>query len=322
MDRTTAGMSQTAGEAVVARPVDSPTGPDGGAPDGETRAAPAGRARGRIGRLRIIASLSVIGCYVVAAMIGPILLRYDSVATDLGSRLKPPGTRLPDGGRAVFGTDQVGQDVLAQMMQGARVSITVGVATLVLAGLIGVVAGLAAGYFGGWLDAVLMRLADVQLTFPSILLAIFIASILGPSVVNVVIVLAISNWVTFARITRSQVLGLKERDFVDATRTLGARTWHLVTRSILPSAAAPILVVATVELGHVILAEASLSFLGLGTPASTPSWGTTIANGRDYLSNAWWISTIPGIGLAILVISFGVLGDALRDRFDPRLRSM
>ena len=125
---------------------------------------------------------------------------------------------------------------------------------------------------------------------------------------------------TFARVTRSQVLGLKNREIVDATRTLGAGTWHLVTRSILPSAIAPILVVATVELGHVILAEASLSFLGLGTPASTPSWGMTIANGRDYLSNAWWISTIPGIGLAILVISFGVLGDALRDRFDPRLR--
>jgi peptide/nickel transport system permease protein len=275
-----------------------------------------------LGRLRIICSLAVIGFYVLAAIFGPILLKYDSVATDLAARLKPPGTRLADGSLAVFGTDQVGQDVLAQMLQGARVSITVGVATLLLAGVIGVAAGLAAGYLGGWLDAVLMRLADVQLTFPSILLAIFIASILGPSVVNVVIVLAISNWVTFARVTRSQVLTIKERDFVDAARTLGARSWHLVTRTILPSAIAPILVVATVELGHVILAEASLSFLGLGTPASTPSWGVTIANGRDYLSNAWWISTIPGIFLAILVISFGVLGDALRDRFDPRLRSM
>jgi peptide/nickel transport system permease protein len=319
MDRTTRQVPQV-DEALIPPPAGDPTGPAGAVP---TEARPAeGRTRGRIGRLRIIVSLSVVACYVVAAVVGPILLKYDPVATDLKSRLKPPGTRLADGSLAVFGTDQVGQDVLAQMMQGARVSITVGVATLVLAGLIGVAAGLVAGYFGGWLDAVLMRLADVQLTFPSILLAIFIAAILGPSVVNVVIVLSISNWVTFARVTRSQVLGLKERDFVDATRTLGARTWHLVTRSILPAAAAPILVVATVELGHVILAEASLSFLGLGTPASTPSWGMTIANGRDYLSNAWWISTIPGIGLAILVISFGVLGDALRDRFDPRLRSM
>ncbi|MEV0715382.1 ABC transporter permease [Asanoa sp. NPDC050611] len=309
MDRTEAPTRDAA--------TDLATLPDA-APPG-TDAAPGGKP---LGRLRIICSLVVISLYVLAAIIGPILLKYDSVATDLGARLKPPGTRLADGSLALFGTDQVGQDVLAQMLQGARVSITVGLATLLLAGVIGVAAGLAAGYRGGWLDAVLMRLADVQLTFPSILLAILIASILGPSVVNIVIVLAISNWVTFARVTRSQVLAIKERDFVDAARTLGARTWHLVSRTILPSAIAPILVVATVELGHVVLAEASLSFLGLGTPASTPSWGVTIANGRDYLSNAWWISTIPGIFLAILVISFGVLGDALRDRFDPRLRSM
>ena len=281
-----------------------------------------GRGRGRVGGVRIVCALLVVAGFVVAAVIGPVLLRYDPVATDLGSRLKPPGTRLADGSLAVFGTDQVGQDVLAQMMQGARVSITVGVVTLLVAGLIGITFGLLAGYFGGWVDAVLMRLADIQLTFPSILLAIFIASILGPSVKNVVIVLSISNWMTFARVTRSQVLGIKQRDFVDATRTLGARAWHLVTRTILPSCAAPILVVATVLMGHVILAEASLSFLGLGSPTSTPSWGVTIANGRDYLSNAWWISTIPGIGLAILVISFGVLGDALRDRFDPRMTSL
>ncbi|MET8864451.1 ABC transporter permease [Nonomuraea sp. NPDC004580] len=303
------------------RPMDQVLADDSIAP-ADAPAPRLGKTRVKLGRLRIIVSLSVIGFYVLAAIVGPILLKYDSVATNLSARLKPPGTTLPNGQLALFGTDQVGQDVLAQMMQGARVSITVGVATLVLAGVIGVAAGIAAGYFGGWLDMVLMRLADVQLTFPSILLAILIAAILGPSVVNVVIVLSISNWVTFARVTRSQVLGLKNRDFVDATRTLGARTWHLLTRSILPSMIAPILVVATVELGHVILAEASLSFLGLGTPASTPSWGMTIANGRDYLSNAWWISTIPGIALAVLVISFGVLGDALRDRFDPRLRSM
>jgi hypothetical protein len=219
MDRITGQVPQVADEALIPPPAGSPIGPDGAVPADDVRAT-AGRKRGKLGRLRIICSLAVVACYVVAAVIGPILLKYDPVATELKSRLKPPGTRLPDGSLAVFGTDQVGQDVLAQMMQGARVSITVGVATLVLAGLIGVAAGLAAGYFGGWLDAVLMRLADVQLTFPSILLAIFIASILGPSVVNVVIVLAISNWVTFARVTRSQVLGIKERDFVDATRTL------------------------------------------------------------------------------------------------------
>jgi peptide/nickel transport system permease protein len=208
------------------------------------------------------------------------------------------------------------------MLQGARISIAVGLATLLLAGTIGVTVGIAAGYFGGWLDGVLMRLADIQLAFPSILLAIFIAALLGPSVVNVVIVLAVSNWVTFARVARGQALSTRRREFVDASRTLGAGTWRLIRRCILPASVAPVLVVATVEIGHVILAEASLSFLGLGTPASTPSWGVTIANGRNYLADAWWISTVPGIALAFLVISLGVLGDALRDRYDPRLRSL
>lgn len=274
------------------------------------------------GRSRIYGCLVIIAVYGLAAIFGPMITHFDPVATRTADRLKPPGSVLSDGSTAIFGTDQVGQDILAQMMQGARVSMAVGLCTLVLAGIIGVTIGLLAGFWGGWLDGVLMRLADIQLTFPSILLAIFIAALLGPSVVNVVVVLSISNWVTFARVTRSQVLSTKGREFVDASRTLGARTWHLIRRCILPACVAPVLVVATVELGHVILAEASLSFLGLGTPTSVPSWGVTIANGRNYLAEGWWISAIPGIALALLVLTFGVLGDALRDRFDPRLRSV
>ncbi|MFG1624889.1 ABC transporter permease [Kribbella sp. NPDC049227] len=280
------------------------------------------KRRGRAGSARIRFGLIVIAIYVVAAIFGPWLVRYNPVDTRTADRLRPPFSRLSDGSYAIFGTDQVGQDLFAQMLQGARISIAVGLATLVLAGTIGVTIGLSAGYFGGWLDGVLMRLADIQLAFPSILLAIFIAALLGPSVVNVVIVLAVSNWVTFARVARGQALSTRRREFVDASRTLGAGTWRLISRSVLPACVAPVLVVATVEIGHVILAEASLSFLGLGTPASTPSWGVTIANGRNYLADAWWISTIPGIALAFLVVSLGVLGDALRDRYDPRLRSL
>lgn len=276
----------------------------------------------RVGRLRIVVCVAIVAIYAFAAIFGPMIVRFDPIKTATADRLKAPGTGLADGTVAIFGTDQVGQDVFAQMLQGARVSLIVGVATLVFAGIIGITIGLIAGYFGGWLDSLLMRLADVQLTFPSILLAIFIAAILGPSVVNVIVVLAISNWVTFARVTRSQVLTLKNREYVDASRTLGARTWHLIFSSILPGCLAPILVVATVEIGHVILAEASLSFLGLGTPANIPSWGVTIANGRNYLGDAWWISAFPGLALAGLVLTFGVLGDALRDRFDPRLKSL
>lgn len=277
---------------------------------------------GSTGRLRIWICGVIVGFYAVAATLGPIIIDYDPTRTRTGDRLQPPFSRLSDGTFALFGTDQVGQDILAQMLLGARISLMVGIATLLLAGLIGVTIGMLAGFFGGWVDSVLMRLADVQLTFPSILLAIFIAAVLGPSVVNVILVLAISNWVTFARVTRGQVLTLKNREYVDAARTLGAGKAHQMLRSILPGCMAPIVVVATVELGHVILAEASLSFLGLGVPTSVPSWGMTIANGRNYLGDAWWISTLPGIALALLVLTSGVLGDTLRDRFDPRLRSM
>ncbi len=283
---------------------------------------PARRRSRRRGSLRIGISLSIIGVYVVAAIFGPILFEYDPVATDTVNRLLPPFAHRQDGSLVIFGTDQVGQDLFAQTLQGARMSMLVGVSALIIAGVIGVLVGVLSGYFGGVLDSALMRLADVQLAFPGILLAVLVASVLGQSVVNVIIILAIGGWVTYARVTRSQVLATKNREFVDATRTLGAGHLHTVRTAILPACAAPIMVIATMDIGSLILAEASLSFLGLGTPPSTPSWGLTIAGGRNYLASAWWISTIPGICLAVLVIAFGVLGDALRDRYDPRLKEV
>ena len=270
--------------------------------------------------MRILVPSVILVIITIVGIIGPILSGYDPIVASTTDRLKPPGTTLSDGSVALLGTDQVGQDLLGQMMMGARVSLAVGISTLLLAGLMGVLLGLLAGYFGGILDSIIMRLADIQLAFPSILFAILIAAVLGPGVVNVVLVLAICNWVTFARVTRSQVLTLKNREYVEAARTLGAGHTHLIFRTLLPGCIAPAIVVATVELGHVILAEAALSFLGLGVPMSVPSWGSTIANGRDYLTDAWWISTFPGIALATLVLCFGILGDALRDRFDPRLK--
>lgn len=276
----------------------------------------------RIRRLtpRIAVPATILVVVALTVVFGPMITGYNPIAANTTDRLKPPGTLLSDGTIAFLGTDQVGQDVLGQMMMGGRVSLAVGVATLLLAGVIGVTLGLLAGYFGGVIDSILMRIADIQLAFPSILLAILVAAVLGPGVVNVVLVLAVTNWVTFARVTRAQVLALKNREYVEAGRTLGAGHAHLLFRTLLPGCVAPALVVATVELGHVILAEASLSFLGLGVPMTVPSWGSTIANGRDYLTDAWWISTFPGIALAVLVLCFGVLGDALRDRFDPRLK--
>ncbi|MEV7225949.1 ABC transporter permease [Polymorphospora sp. NPDC051019] len=280
---------------------------------------PAGTPRRRRRRLRLWIPIGVIVAYVVAGVIGPVIARYDPIATSVTDRLLPPGSRLADGSLALLGTDQVGRDLLPQIMQGARVSIMVGAATLLLAGIVGAAIGILCGYLGGIVDAILMRLADIQLAFPSILLAVFVAAVLGSSVTNVVLTLSITTWPIFARVARAQTMATKSRDFANAARTLGAGAWHVVRHCVLPAVASPLLVIATVQLGFVIVAEASLSFLSLGIPPGTPSWGTTIANGRDYLASAWWIATIPGLVLAVFVVCVGVLGDELRDRSDPNL---
>lgn len=256
--------------------------------------------------------------FVAIAVLGPQVIPYDPLVVNLTDRIQPPLTELASGERAWLGTDQVGKDVLAQVLQGARISLLVGAATITAAGLIGIFVGVIAGFYGGFIDGLLMRIADIQLAFPSILLAILIAAVLGPSVLNVIITLSITRWVIFARVARSSTLVAKERDFVTAARALGASNRWLLIRHIIPFTIAPFIVLATLEMGLAIIAEASLSFLGLGTPAEHPSWGLTIANGRDYLSNAWWISTVPGLALSLLVLSLGLLGDQLRDKLDPR----
>jgi peptide/nickel transport system permease protein len=278
------------------------------------------RARSNV-KARIWGTLIVIGLIIIGAIVVPPLYKYDPIDNDVTQRLRPPGAVLNNGSTALLGTDQFGQDLVPQMMAGARLSLFVGVLTLLVAGVVGVLVGLIAGYFGGLVDTAIMRIADIQLAFPAILLAILLASVLGQGVRNVIIVLAIANWVVFARVTRAQVMSLLNREYVEAARTLGAGDRHLIFRTLLPGCIAPVLVIATVEFGHVILAEAALSFLGVGVPIGTPSLGSTISNGTQYLVNAWWIATIPGILLLILVLATGVLGDAMRDLLDPKLRS-
>jgi peptide/nickel transport system permease protein len=265
-----------------------------------------------------IAAIPVV-VFVLVAIVGPMLVPYDSVHVNTGDRLLPPLSTLESGATAWFGTDSVGRDVLAQILVGARVSLIVGAATVALAGLVGTFVGLIAGYFGGWLDGIVMRLADIQLSLPSFLMAILIAGALGPSITNVVVTLALTRWVVFARVVRSTTLSVRTREYVDSARVIGVPTSRLLFRHILPAALTPLLIVATVQFGLVILAEASLSFLGLGTPDSQPSWGLIIANGRDYLSSAWWIAAIPGVFLSSVVVSMGILGDRLRDALDPQL---
>ena len=268
---------------------------------------------------RLTAGLALL--YILVALIGPLLTGYDPVGTHLADRLRPPLSTLSDGSITLAGTDQLGRDIGAQVIQGARVSLLVAGGTILIGGGGGLILGMIAGFFGGKLDTIIMRLADIQLAFPGILLAILLASVLGPSLMNVIVVLAILNWVTFARLVRASTISVREHEFVDSARVMGLGNLMILRRYILPSVLTPFIVTATVQVGLMIVAEASLSFLGLGVPASTASWGATIANGREYLNSAWWIATIPGLALASVVLTLGILGDALRDKLDPKLRN-
>jgi peptide/nickel transport system permease protein len=198
------------------------------------------------------------------------------------------------------------------------VSVIVGLSTVLIGGFVGLVLGLVSGYFGGWVDTVISRLGDIQLAFPSVLLAILIAGVLGPSLTNIIVALAVTRWVIFARVVRASALSVRGLDYVDSARILGVGHVRIILRYILPSCWASLLVAGTAQIGLAMVAEASLSFLGLGVPVSEASWGSTISLGRDYLSSAWWISTIPGILLALVVVAVGLVSDAFRDYTDPR----
>jgi peptide/nickel transport system permease protein len=264
---------------------------------------------------RVWPALIPVGIFVFFAVFGPLIVPFNAVATSIVDRLRPPGSVLSDGATAWLGTDQIGRDMLGEVIGGARLTLIMALATIVVAGIVGIVLGLVAGYFGGWIDNVIMRLADLQLAFPGLLLAILIAGVLGPSVRNVVISLAITRWVTFARLARSSALSVRKLDYVSAARLLGVSHVRLLRRYLLPASISPLFVLGTVEVGSVVLSAASLSFLGLGVPPDQVDWGSTIANGSDYLLTAWWISTFPGIALAGLVLSVSLLGDKLQARF-------
>jgi peptide/nickel transport system permease protein len=222
----------------------------------------------------------------------------------------------------LLGTDSLGRDMLSRILYGARISLLVGVLAVAVQGTIGVTMGLLAGYYRGRIDAVLMRIADVEMGLPFLVLAIAVMAILGASLRNVIIVLGLTGWVIYARIVRSEVLSLREREFVQAAQALGAPGGHIVLRHILPNVTASIIVVATLQIPRMIISEASLSFLGLGVPPSVPTWGSMISDGRDYVSTAWWLSTFPGIALVLAVLGINLLGDWLREVLDPRQRGV
>ena len=256
----------------------------------------------------------IVGFFVLLAVFGPLLVDYDPVHTPLDARLLPPGSATSTG-TAWLGTDGLGRDVLAQIIYGARTSMLIATCTVGLSCLVGVTVGVVAGYARGWTDGVLARVIDVLLAFPGILLVIVIAGAFDRSVLVVVVALSVTGWISFARVTRSVALSLRERAWVDAARVMGVSRTSIIVRHVLPFAAGPVVAMATLEFALVVLAEAGLSFLGIGLPSDAVSWGQTIANGKQYLETAWWISTLPGIALSLLIISVGILGDQLTARY-------
>ena len=240
------------------------------------------------------------------------------------ARLKPPLSVDRQGNvDYVLGTDALGQDVLSRLIYGARISVVVGLTAVLIGGFLGTVLGLLAGYFGGWIDDVIMRIADIQLAFPFVLLAIMFLIVLGPGVWNLILILGIGQWVTYARIARGQTIAQREKEYVDAARALGARTSTILFQTILPNILAPLTVIASFNVASVILSEAALSFLGLGVPPTVPTWGGMLAESRDQLlAGRWWLAIFPGVAIMATVLSFNILGDWLRDFLDPRLKTM
>ena len=268
---------------------------------------------------------SLFGMLVVAiafltAAFAPAISRFDPLEQDISQRLREPGWQDGQGRVHPLGTDHLGRDIFARIVYGSRIALLVGLSAVVVSGVLGMAIGLVAGYFGGRVDDFLMRLADIQLAFPFILLAIAVIGVLGPSLRNIIIVIGVSSWVVYARVVRGEVLSIREREFVQAAVALGSRDGRILARHILPNAFTPWLVVATLDMARVIVIESALSFLGLGVQPPTPTWGGMLADGRVYLSTAWWLATFPGLAILITVLGINLFGDGLRDTLDPRLQ--
>lgn len=284
------------------------------------------RELGRAGRSMVAAkwpllALTILLVVLFVAIFGPTISPLDPNRQNIMMRLAAPMADGPKGAIFVMGSDALGRDVFSRLLYGARVSLMVGVAAIAVGGTLGVTAGLVSGYFGGWIDDVLMRLGDIQLAFPFILLAIMFLVVLGPGLFNLILVLGIGQWVTYARIVRAQTLSLREKEFVEAARAMGDSTALIIFRTILPNIIAPLTVIASFNVASVILAEASLSFLGLGVPPEVPTWGSMLAQSRDQLiANKWWLAIFPGIAIVLTVLSFNIMGDWLRDFLDPRMK--
>lgn len=255
--------------------------------------------------------LVVLGLFLLGAILAPLLAPYDPNEMTLNMMSEPSGENL-------LGTDDLGRDLFSRILWGTQISLFVGVATVGLALAFGVLLGVLAGYYGGWIDMIIMRYIDLQWAFPNFIIAVYLVAVFGTGLLNVIVAIALAFLDDFARIARSMVLTLKEEQFVDAARVQGYSDMRIMLRHILPNAMAPIIVQATVSVSYAILGEASLSFLGLGVSSDTPTWGLILSDGRSFISRAWWLGVFPGVAIMLVVLSINFIGDALRDALDVR----
>lgn len=255
--------------------------------------------------------------FVFVAVAAPIIAPYDPVGMNLRSTLSPP--TISGDAVHLFGTDQLGRDIFSRILAGSRITLFVAMSAVLVGGILGVTMGLISGYYGGWTERVVMRTADIQLSIPLMLFALLVIAALGTSMLNLILVLALTGWTRFARVVRSEVLSVREREFVLASKAGGAGNLRLILRHILPNVSTSIIVIATLEFARVVMLESALSFLGMGVPPPAASWGRMLAEGRGYIANAWWLPTFPGLAVALVVLGVNMLGDWLRDFFDPRL---
>jgi peptide/nickel transport system permease protein len=264
-----------------------------------------------------LVALAILLIFALAAVAAPFLAPLDPARQSLLARLRPPGTAV---GPVIYwlGTDELGRDLLSRTIYGARASLAVALLSVSASGVVGIALGVLAGYLRGWTEVVIMRAVDIMLSIPAILLAIITVAVLGPSFINLIVVLGFTRWPRYTRVAYAQTLSVSGRPFITAARLAGARTPRILLRHVLPNIVAPLIVVATLEFGLMMLFEAGLSFVGLGIQPPTPSWGSIMSVGRNYVATAWWIATFPGIGLFLLVLAVNLFGDYLRDRFDPR----
>lgn len=261
-----------------------------------------------------MAGLSIVLVLVFIAIFAPYLAPYDPIAMSLDNRLASPSMSH------LLGTDELGRDILSRIIYGTGVALKIMIIVLMIDLPLGVLLGIVAGYFGGWIDEIIMRIADIFMAFPRLILAMAIGAALGPSLVNTMIAIAVTMWPTYARLTRGETLSIKERSFIEAEKALGTSKVRILLSSILPLCSSTTIVRATLDMGNVVRIAAGMSFLGLGAQPPTPEWGLMVSTGRSFLINQWWVPTFPGFAILLAVFGFNLLGDGIRDIFDPHLR--